>query len=197
MTKTFGSYILNFPHTNNSLELIFNPTSSSIKKIWRNNRLSAHFIADYFSNFLPIDENNPAYKQRVKNSKGAVSYVANELLENTMKFSDPNSDHDIKIGVHFLNNSEFTVTVFATNAMAAQDIDKFQYFIQELLSCEPDEFYVRQIEKSLSEEEEEESSGLGLVTMMMDYSAKLGWKFETCPKDPKIVLVTTMVQIVL
>ena len=72
MTKTFGSYILNFPHTNNSLELIFNPTSISIKKIWRNNRLSAHFIADYFSNFLPMDENDPVYKQKIKESLKSI-----------------------------------------------------------------------------------------------------------------------------
>ncbi|HAC62787.1 MAG TPA: ATP-binding protein [Cyanothece sp. UBA12306] len=196
MTKTFGSYISNFPQTNNSLELIFNPTSSSIKRIWRNNRLSAHFIADYFSNFLPIDENDPVYKQKITKSKGAVSYVTNELLENTMKFSDPNNPYDIKFGVHFVSNPEFTITVFATNAMPAKDTDKFQKFIQELLSCDPDQFYVSQIEKSLLDEDGG-SSGLGLLTMMTDYAAKLGWKFEDYSEDPQIVFVTTMVQIVL
>ncbi|MGC8711268.1 MAG: hypothetical protein ACP5RH_02650 [Leptodesmis sp.] len=41
------------------------------------------------------------------------------------------------------------------------------------------------------------SSGLGLLTMMTDYLAKLGWKFETINTDPQIILVTTMVQLMI
>jgi hypothetical protein len=29
--------------------------------------------------------------------------------------------------------------------------------------------------------------------MLNDYSAKLGWKFETIQEEPKIIAVTTMV----
>ena len=76
--------------------------------------------------------------------------------------------------------------------MSGEGLDKFQEFIQELLSSDPEELYVQQIEKS-AEDENGEASGLGFLTMLNDYSAKLGWKFETIQEEPKIIAVTTMV----
>jgi len=51
---------------------------------------------------------------------------------------------------------------------------------------------VQQIEKS-AEEENSGTSGLGFLTMLNDYSAKLGWKFEIVQEEPKVIAVTTMV----
>ena len=82
--------------------------------------------------------------------------------------------------------------LFATNTVSAEGLDKFQSFIQELLSYEPEKLYVQQIEKS-AEEENSGASGLGFLTMLNDYSAKLGWKFEIVQKNPKMIAVTTMV----
>jgi hypothetical protein len=45
------------------------------------------------------------------------------------------------------------------------------------------------------EDESESESGLGLLTMMNDYLAKLGWKFETVQQDPEVIAVTTMVRL--
>ncbi|MDP8966289.1 MAG: ATP-binding protein, partial [Cyanobacteriota bacterium] len=44
-------------------------------------------------------------------------------------------------------------------------------------------------------DESESISGLGLLTMINDYQAQLGWKFETIQKDPEAIAVTTMVQL--
>jgi len=33
------------------------------------------------------------------------------------------------------------------------------------------------------------------LTMLTDYSAKIGWKFQTVHKDPEVIAVTTMVQL--
>ena len=54
--QIFGEFIQQFPPEKDSLELTFTPTSVPLKKRWRNNRLSAHFIADYFTTFLPLDD---------------------------------------------------------------------------------------------------------------------------------------------
>jgi hypothetical protein len=51
---------------------------------------------------------------------------------------------------------------------------------------------VQQIEKSAGEENSG-ASGLGFLTMINDYSAKIGWKFEIVQKEPKMIAVTTMV----
>jgi hypothetical protein len=85
-----------------------------------------------------------------------------------------------------------TAVLFATNSVSAEGLDKFQKFIQELLCSDPEKLYVQQIEKS-AEEENSEASGLGFLTMINDYSAKIGWKFEIVQKDPKMIAVTTMV----
>jgi hypothetical protein len=192
MPQIFGDFVESFPPEQDSLELTFTPSSLPIKKRWRSNRLSANFMADYFSNFLPVDEDDPAQKRRIKESKGAVSYVANELLENAIKFNDRGTNFKIKFGIYFIEEADLTAVLFATNSVSAEGLDKFQKFIQELLCSDPEKLYVQQIEKS-AEEENSEASGLGFLTMINDYSAKIGWKFEIVQKDPKMIAVTTMV----
>jgi len=192
MPQIFGDFVESFPLPQDSLEVSFTPNSLPIKKRWRSNRLSANFMADYFSTFLPVDEGDPAQKRRIKESKGAVSYVANELLENAIKFNDRGTNFKIKFGIYFIQEADMTAVLFATNSVSAEGLDKFQKFIQELLCSDPEKLYVQQIEKS-AEEENSEASGLGFLTMINDYSAKIGWKFEIVQKDPKMIAVTTMV----
>jgi len=192
MPQIFGDFVEIFPPVQDSLELTFTPNSLPIKKRWRSNRLSANFMADYFCNFLPVDEDDPTQKRRLKESKGAVSYVANELLENAIKFNDRGTNFKIKFGIYFIEEADLTAVLFATNSVSAEGLDKFQKFIQELLCSDPEKLYVQQIEKS-AEDENSGASGLGFLTMINDYSAKLGWKFEIEQKDPKMIAVTTMV----
>ena len=192
MPQIFGDFVESFPLAQDSLELTFTPNSLPIKKRWRSNRLSANFMADYFSNFLQVDEDDPAQKRRIKESKGAVSFVANELLENAIKFNDRGTNFKIKFGIYFSEEADMTAVLFATNSVSAEGLDKFQKFIQKLLCSDPEKLYVQQIEKSAQEENSGES-GLGFLTMINDYSAKLGWKFEIVQKDPKMIAVTTMV----
>ena len=192
MPQIFGDFVESFPLAQDSLELTFTPNSLPIKKRWRSNRISANFMADYFSNFLSVDEDDPAQKRRIKESKGAVSYVANELLENAIKFNARETNFKIKFGIYFIEEAEMTAVLFATNSVSAEGLDKFQKFIQELLCSDPEKLYVQQIEKSAQEENSGES-GLGFLTMINDYSAKLGWKFEIVQKEPKMIAVTTMV----
>jgi len=192
MPQIFGDFVESFPPAQDSLELTFTPNSLPIKKRWRSNRLSANFMADYFSNFLPVDEDDPAQKRRLTESKGAVSYVANELLENAIKFNNQGTNFKIKFGIYFIEEADLTAVLFATNSVSAEGLDKFQKFIKELLCSDPEKLYVQQIEKS-AEEQNSGSSGLGFLTMINDYSAKLGWKFEIVEKEPKMIAVTTMV----
>ena len=194
MNQIFGEFIDEFPPEHDSLELTFTPTSRPLKQRWRSNRLSAHFIADYFSTFLPLDDQNIQHKKRIKESKSAVTYVANELLENAMKFNDDLSKYHIKFGIHFLGNKDLKAVIFATNSISVGEMNNFQQFILNLLSSDPEILYVEQIEKSF-EEEDYEASGLGLLTMINDYEAKLGWKFETISSQPQLIIVTSMVQI--
>src|SRR5919202_369414 len=178
MSQVFGEFIEELPLEQDSLELSFTCCSQPVKKNWPNNRLSAFFVADYFSNLLPINEDETQAEERISERKNAVSYVGNELLENAMKFSEEIPPYTIKCGIHFLDElKEATVIMFTKNSITIPSFENFQAFIEELLSSDPNELYVQQIEKT-AEDENSEASGLGLLTMINDYSAKLGWIFE-------------------
>ena len=192
--ELFGNFITSFAPENDSLEIAFTPSSRPIKQRWKNNRLSAHFVADYFTNFLPSDEEDPNREQRIKSSKSAVSYVANELLENALKFNDENSKYKVRFGIHFVEEAgEVTAVIFATNSIKPGAEDKLKVFIDQLLTSDPNELYVQQVEKSI--EEDTAASGLGLLTMINDYGAEIGWKLETITGDDPVITVTTMAQI--
>jgi hypothetical protein len=193
-TKILGEFIEEFPPEHDSLELTFTPSSRPIQQRWRNNRLSAHFVADYLSSFLPLDEEDANSEKRLKQSKGAVSYIANELLENAIKFNHDAANYKVKFGLHFLGETEVTVVIFATNSAKLESVNKLDDFIKELLSSDPIELYLKQIESNA--ESESETSRLGLLTMINDYSAKIGWKFEPLPNNPDTIAVTTVVQII-
>jgi hypothetical protein len=203
MTEILGDFIEQFPPEQDSLELKFTPSSAPIRKRWRSHRLSAHFTADYFSNFLPIDDDDPISEKRIKESKGIVSYIANELLENAMKFNDEASQYKVRFGIHFIESSGIVAAVFATNSIKPSMVEPFQAFIKTLLSSDLDELYMQQVERSA--ETDSETSGLGLLTMMNDYAAKLGWRFETMMNtdwgdrataiSQPVITVTTMAQI--
>lgn len=195
MIQIFGEFLSQFPPDHDSLELTFTPTSRPIKQRWRNNRLSAHFVADYFSSFLPLDADNPTREKRIQQGKGAVSYVANELLENAMKFNDESVKSKIRFGIHFIEDEQtVTAAIFATNSIGLEAAKKFQDFIQELLHQDPNELYFHQVEQSV-EDDSNNASGLGLLTMINDYQAQLGWKFESISNQVTVVLVTTMAQV--
>ena len=194
MTKIIGDFLQAYPPDHDSLELSFSPVSEHIKSRCRHQTLSAHFIADYFASFLPVNGNGPEEQQRIKEIKGAISYISNELLENAMKFNLETAVHNVKLGVHFLDNPELIAVLFATNSVESAVAEKLQTFIQQLLTSDPAELYMRQVEAS-AEDENAEVSGLGLLTMIHDYEAKLGWKLEVVQSDPEILTVTTMARI--
>ena len=192
MTQIFGQFIEEFPPEHDSLELTFTPSSRPIKQRWRNNRLSAHFVADYLSSFLPVDEEDASSEKRIKQSKGAVSYVANELLENAIKFNKDDINYKVKFGIHFIGETEVTAVIFASNSVNPEGAKKLKEFIEEILDSDPNELYLQQLEKNA--ESESDTSGLGLLTMINDYSAKIGWKFDR-RSDSDTIIVTTVVQI--
>jgi len=122
-----------------------------------------------------------------------VSYVANELLENAIKFNKDDANYKVKFGIHFIGETEVTAVIFASNSVYPEEANKFQEFINQMLASDPNELYLQQLEKNA--ESESETSGLGLLTMINDYSAKIGWKFEPRPDSPETIAVTTVVQI--
>jgi hypothetical protein len=189
MIQIFGDFIEQAA-SQEYLIIGFSPSSIPLKQRWRNNGLSADFLADYLTTFFPGNEDEPSTVNRQAEIKSTVSYIANELLENAMKFNDENSDYPIDIKLQL--ESDGLIFVVA-NSISPQAVGKFQAYIQELLASNPTELYLKQLEKNAADDNCTGSS-LGLLTMLSDYTAKIGWKFETVQQDPEVITVTTMVQ---
>jgi hypothetical protein len=191
-TQLFGNFT--DTATNSSEEYLvlgFTPGSIPLQQRWRNNGLSADFLADYLVTFFPINDLDPTTFAKRNEIQNAVSYIANELLENAMKFNDVNSNYPISIRLDLHHNR---ITFAVTNSIPAHSVAKFQTRIQELLNTDPQELYINQLEKNI-QETEVTSSSLGLLTMLTDYMAKLGWKFESLSGEREVMVVTTMVEL--
>jgi len=195
MIEVFGEFIEEFLPNSDSLELSFTSSSQANQRRWRNNRLSAHFVADYFANLLNFDENDLANEKRIKEIKSTISYISNELLENAIKFHENTKNHQVKLGISFLEDTDMAIVIYTKNSIYSEKVQKYQAFINLLLTEDANELYIQQIETA-SAEEDSKASGLGLLTLINDYSAKLGWKFEPESSQPEIIAVTTMVQVV-
>ncbi len=189
--QIFGNFIQDLPPSQEYLILSFSPGSIPLRQRWRNNCLSADFLADYFSTFfLGSDDQQPDSEKQAE-VKSAVSYIANELLENAMKYGVEMSPFPISIQIHL--NPELIIFQL-TNSIHSEQVQKFQAHIEELMNCDPHELYILQLEKNAMEENDGES-GLGFLTMLSDYGTKLGWKFEDLPEESAEMAVTTMVQL--
>ncbi len=194
MAQIFGDFREDLPTDHEFLILGFSPSAVPIQQRWRNNGLSADFVADYLSTFFPAQAADVQSQVRQAEIKSAVSYIANELLENAMKFNDETAQHSIRFGLHLVHEGSMVVILLATNSITQETYARFQAYVKEFLAADPDELYLRQLELS-AEATEKESAGLGLLTMRLDYEAKLGWKFDTVKREPPITTVTTMVQL--
>lgn len=191
MVQIFGDFSQELPATQEYLTIVFSPSSVPVQQRWRTNGLSADFMADYFATFFPGSDTATTDINIQAEVKSAVSFIANELLENAMKFNDPSSRSPISVRLQLHSHG---LVFLATNSVTPGAIAKFQAFIEELTTSDPSELYIRNLERN-AESESERQSGLGLLTMINDYQAKLGWKFESVQKNPEVTTVTTMVQL--
>jgi hypothetical protein len=189
MAQIFGDFPEDLPSSHEYLILGFSPSSVPLQKRWRNNGLSADFIADYLTTFFPVKDIDSSNSKRNAEIRSAVNYIANELLENAMKFSDDSTPVGISIQLQLHADR---LIFLATNTMKPFEVKRFQATISDLVSHDPNDLFIQRIEANTNDSK---SSGLGLITMMNDYLTRMGWKFETLPTCPETVTVTTMVQL--
>jgi hypothetical protein len=190
MSKTFGNYV-EMGETREYLIISFSSSVLSIQDRWRNNSLSADFLANYWGTFFPAHPSESTHHHRTE-VQDSVSYIANELLENAIKFSYEPAKIPIKIGIYL---STHLLRFYVSNSIDPQTIEPFHRYIQELLTEDPGELYIRQLERNAQEENSTESR-LGFLTLLNDYEAKLGWKFDTIQQESgESLVVTTMVEL--
>jgi hypothetical protein len=169
------------------LVLSFSPLSAPIRSRWRNNGLSADFLGDFVTTFFSAEGDLTDASAHQKEIKHAVTYIANEFLENAMKYHE--RDVDIPIAIRLeLTGTQITIT--ASNGVGAEQADRYKAFVATILSSDAGDLLVRQLEES-SMGTAPNASGLGLLTMINDYGVRLGWQFEGNPRYPGFLVVTT------
>ncbi|NJN84553.1 MAG: ATP-binding protein [Caldilineaceae bacterium] len=188
MSWIYGDYLEPKEQNQEYLKLAFLPSSLPLQHRWRNNGLSADFLADYLSTFLPREDSKEATD--LKNEvKDAVSFVANELLENAMKFSYVPERYPVSITMQLEKDN---IIFYVKNSVENGGVDRYRALIQRLLTEDPNDLYMEQLMAN-AEGENEGGSGLGFLAMINDYNARVAWKFEPASDDPQTMIVTTMV----
>jgi hypothetical protein len=166
------------------LQLGFQPSSVPLKQRWRNNGLSADFLGDYVTTFFPMDENNPQTGARQAEIKNAVAYIANELLENSMKYSDEELQQPICLNLLL---GQERIVISEKNSVGLEQAAKFRAFIDRLQQSDPMEMFVEQLEANT---DDNSGSGLGFLTMINDYGVNLSWRFESHPSAAMVTITT-------
>ena len=175
------------PRQGEYLTLAFSPSSVPLHSRWRNNGLSADFLGDYVTTFMPAMEGLSASTSRQTEIKHAVTYIANELLENAMKYHA--RDLDIPIKMHLELTSDH-IKVSVSNGIGITQAESYRAFVEVLKNGDVEDLIVKQQEES-AKSDESTVSCLGIMTMIADYDAQLDWTFEVQPTPPGGCLVTT------
>ena len=192
--EIYGEFIENeHRHDTDSefLTLRFLPNATPLQNRWLTNGLSADFLADYLAIFFP-GEDTEALNRRSE-IKSGVSFIANELLENAMKFNYSLLDGSGSINLA-MELKEDRIVFYVSNYLTQTNGDTFKHFINRLLTEDTDELYMEQLMQN-GEDDNNTSSGLGYLTSVNDWKAILGWKFEDFEAELNTQKVTVMVQL--
>jgi len=182
----YGDYLQAIPDRATCLEFSFFITPDFN---WRANNLLAQFMADYFANSFPTPADDPLAAHFQHEVNDSISYITNELLENAVKFHC-NRTFNIKCGLAF---DQEELIIYVANVVSQVLGVQFQERIDQLLKGDAEELLMQQMEANALSTNNLHS-GLGLLTIMNDYEARLGWKFEKVLTVPNSFMVTTMVR---
>jgi len=168
-----------------SLALHISPHVDSINDHWQNNGISADFLANFWANATRQDDY--AWQIRQNEIKQAISYIANELLENAIKYGYKLSEDAYNLTMHFNHNH---LRFYLTNTIDPKKASQFKALILTLLIEDSLELQLQQIKRHVYGLTQ--NSGLGFLTMINGYQANLAWKFKN---QADIIRVTTMVEL--
>ncbi len=175
MSISFGSIELSngAGALGNRLRLAEGPMELS----WHHCGLTSEFLGEFFA--LSHARAGNDYNE----ARHSIGYLVNELIENAVKFRSPG---DIFVDSS-LEDGRFEIKV--TNLIESGTADRFKALLSELRSRDPGELLIERIEAN-AEDATSAGSGLGLLTLMSDYGARLGWRFRDTSEDGRIGLET-------
>jgi hypothetical protein len=143
---------------------------------WKHSAMTADLIATMLA--LPYADRRTVHSQL----RHSIDYLANELIENAVKFRQPG---EIRIDVG-ITQDDFLMRV--THVVDRDSASRFQQLLGQITGRDAGELLLEQIESNAATDSD--GSGLGLLTLLSDYEARMGWSFED-RGDRGVVLTTT------
>lgn len=161
MRATFGNTELN--HGARAACLHINLAAGPLELNWQHCGTTSDFLGDYFAIRCKghIDQANVRH---------SIGYLINEILENAVKFRHA-GNVDIRCS---LDGDRFVSEV--SNVIDRQTATRFQAVLKDILSRDANEMLLERIEANAADESRS-GSGLGILTLLSDYEAELGWNF--------------------
>lgn len=159
--------------------MVFYPGAFPVK--WNHCSVTADFFAEYFAG---VHEAGLDDEDERRDFVGSVGYVLNELIENAIKFC---AGGTVEVDACVVEG-EFIVVV--SNQIVATTVDSLQGRFADLLDGDPQELLLQRVEENAANPELT-TSGLGFLTMLSDYRAKLGWRFDAVSDNPDNALLRT------
>lgn len=183
----FGRFADCLENSKEYLTICFSPSASARQQRWRNYGLSADFLGDYFATFFPGGPHKAGAAEDLiqrDTLKSAISYIANELLENAIKYHTDRSPDPISMSLFLY---EDFIVFQSINWVEPPAANQFQEFIQDILiASDIDAVFSRQLERAATGQGE---SHMGFLTMMCDYGVEFGWGFRPPGRHPEVVEV--------
>lgn len=144
---------------------------------WHHCNTTAEFVAEIYARRCRVSQGD------YNDARHSISYLLNELIENAVKFRYPG---DVFIEAT-LNGKHFEVKV--SNLVEPAISERFQSLLDGMVGRDPGELLIERIEAN-AEDANSSGSGLGLLTLMSDYGARLGWIFTGTDGNEPVRLET-------
>jgi hypothetical protein len=175
MTTLFGTtdLAIGMKESVNRVRLFDGPLELS----WHHCATTSDFVADLFA--LRFQSSRNDYKE-VRHS---IGYLINELIENAVKYRAPG---EIIIEAS-MDAESFKVKI--SNLVTGETAAGFQALLSEITAGDPGELLIQRIEANATDPKMR-TSGLGLLTLMNDYGARLAWIFSPAGESDRIFLET-------
>jgi len=144
---------------------------------WHHCATTSDFVADVFA--LRFQSSRNDYME-VRHS---IGYLVNELIENAVKFR---ARGEIMIEAS-MDSENFKVKV--SNVVDGVTASVFQALLAEITHGDPGDLLIQKIEENAADPDRT-GSGLGLLTLMNDYGARLAWIFSAADEGDRVCLET-------
>ncbi|MCB1588819.1 MAG: hypothetical protein KDI37_04360 [Xanthomonadales bacterium] len=145
---------------------------------WSHAGRLADYVATYFATYLRD------VGARMQAEGGAfLAYAVNELVENAVKFGHGGQ---IEISANVVGDE---LVLHVASGAPSDTASRYLRVVEEIAAGDPLLLFMERVERNASEGPSS-GSGLGLLTMMTDYGARLGWRFEGL--DEEFCRVQTM-----